>query len=529
MSTVSRLIKRAELPREDDTLTHEELYLANYDLLPVPVENRTWGPWTYFLFWFAEGSSITSLTTVGTAVKNGLSWWEAWLAVIFSHVVIAFYMTLTGRAGAVYHTPFPVIARTSFGQWGSYFPLISRQIMTIIWTGVQSVSTGNCFYVMLHAIFPSIAHVHNPFSSQVTMTGGRLIGFACGWVVTLACCWVPFHKFQKLVVVKSAAMLFFILAFFIWVLVRARGGGAMLTAPSTIPKGETHAWLYVSQFMIQASNQLTFATNNADITRYASASQAIYGKVLWDPIAILDGFLTQTYDSKTRCGVFFLGLGFSFAQVTAMIFANLISAGNDTAALVPRFISVKRGAIICMILAFAITPWNLTKTSFAFTSYLNSYSVFLAGFIGIIACDYFIIRKGFYDIHDLFSGRKEGIYYYAGGWNWRAFAAYLLTMVPFLPGFAQICGAKNIPEAAQKIFDLGAIIQTILSALFYWGFCVISPPPGGIAAKWNEVEPGNDFVPRVYPQIDGVSVDDVEKGDMEKQASVATGAEINNS
>ena len=102
-------------------------------------------------------------------------------------------------------------------------------------------------------------------------------------------------------------------------------------------------------------------------------------------------------------------------------------------------------------------------------------------------------------------------------------------MVPFLPGFAQICGPKNIPEAAQKIFDLGAIIQTILSALFYRGLCVISPPPGGIAAKWNEVEPGNDFVPRVYPQIDGVSVDDVEKGDMEKQASVATGAEINKS
>jgi hypothetical protein len=45
-----------------------------------------------------------------------------------------------------------------------------------------TVFSGNCFYVMLHAIFPSIAHVHNPFSSQVTMTGGRLIGFAVGWV-----------------------------------------------------------------------------------------------------------------------------------------------------------------------------------------------------------------------------------------------------------------------------------------------------------------------------------------------------------
>lgn len=451
MSTVSRLIKRAELPREDDTLTHEELYLANYDLLPIPVENRTWGPWTCeifdpfgherfnildadFLFWFAEGSSITSLTTVGTAVKNGLV--SGYRAISSQKLTRSYVVLVGGLAGrhfqpchnCVLHDtdwsrrrcisyPVPSDCQNQLWAVGKLFPThlpsdhdyYLDRCSVCIYVSISRPNRdlflqfrGNCFYVMLHAIFPSIAHVHNPFSSQVTMTGGRLIGFACGWVVTLACCWVPFHKFQKLVVVKSAAMLFFILAFFIWVLVRARGGGAMLTAPSTIPKGETHAWLYVSQFMIQASNQLTFATNNADITRYASrpknalwtqiagypmgtglvaffgvfivsASQAIYGKVLWDPIAILDGFLTQTYDSKTRCGVFFLGLGFSFAQVTTMIFANLISAGNDTAALVPRFISVKRGAIICMILAFAITPWNLTKTSFAFTSYLNRY------------------------------------------------------------------------------------------------------------------------------------------------------------
>ncbi|KAF8851244.1 hypothetical protein BDZ45DRAFT_730997 [Acephala macrosclerotiorum] len=296
--------------------------------------------------------------------------------------------------------------------------------MTIIWSGVQAVSTGNCFYVMLHAIFPSIAHVHNPFSSQVTIIGGCLIGFAVGWVIALAYCWVLFHKFQRLVIAKSAVMVFFIFAFFIWVLVKAHGGGAMLTAPSTVPKGETNGWLWVSQFMIQAANQLRFATNNADLARYAtkagnamwsqvagysigtgliafsdvfivSASQVIHGKVLWDSIAILDGFLTQSYDSKPRCGVFF-GLGFSFAQVTTMIFANLISAGNDTTILVPRFINVKRGAIICMVLA---------------------YSVFLAGFVGIIACDYFIVRKGFYDIHDLFSNRKDGLYYYSNGWN----------------------------------------------------------------------------------------------------------------
>lgn len=144
----------------------------------------------------------------------------------------------------------------------------------------------------------------------------------------------------------------------------------------------------------------TFATNNADTARYArrpkdmmwtqivfmplafglvaffgvfvtSASRVIFGKVVWDPNAILDGFLTNNYNAHTRAGVFFIALGFSFAQVTTMIFANLIAAGNDTSAMFPRFINYRRGAIIILILAFAITPWNLTKTSFTFTAYLS--------------------------------------------------------------------------------------------------------------------------------------------------------------
>lgn len=148
--------------------------------------------------------------------------------------------------------------------------------------------------------------------------------------------------------------------------------------------------------------------------------------------------------------------------------------------------------------------------------------------MGIIACDYFIIRKGFYDIHDLFSGRKDGRYYYTGGWNWRAFAAYLLTMIPFLPGFAAVCGAKNIPEVATKLFDLGSLVQTILAALFYYVFCMLAPPAGGIAEKWNEVEPGDDFVPRVYPEIDGFSID-LDKFDVEKDAAITSGVDVKKS
>jgi len=110
-------------------------------------------------------------------------------------------------------------------------------------------TSGNCVYVTLHAIFPSIAHVHDPFSSDVTMTGGRLIGFSIGWLITLSCCWVPFHKFQKLVIIKGPIMIFFIFAFFIWVIVKGKGVGATMRAPTKVPAGTSHGWVSNSTFI----------------------------------------------------------------------------------------------------------------------------------------------------------------------------------------------------------------------------------------------------------------------------------------
>jgi nucleobase:cation symporter-1, NCS1 family len=93
--------------------------------------------------------------------------------------------------------------------------------------------------------------------------------------------------------------------------------------------------------------------------------------VVWDPLAILDGFLIRDYSSSTRAGVFFIAAGFGFAQVTANLFETLIAGGNDTAALIPRFVNIRRGIVMLLVLAFAINPWQLTNSSFTFTNYLG--------------------------------------------------------------------------------------------------------------------------------------------------------------
>jgi cytosine/uracil/thiamine/allantoin permease len=59
------------------------------------------------------------------------SWWEAWICVIRGHFIAAIPMVLAGRPGATYHIPFPVIARASFGVWGSSWPILNRNTMYV--------------------------------------------------------------------------------------------------------------------------------------------------------------------------------------------------------------------------------------------------------------------------------------------------------------------------------------------------------------------------------------------------------------
>ncbi|KAL6416165.1 putative uracil permease protein [Ilyonectria robusta] len=450
-----------------------------------------------------------------TGVKAGLSWWEAWICVILGHLIVAFFMTAIGRGGAVYHLGFPTLARSSFGIFGSLWPIFNRNAMTIIWTGVQGVTAGNSIYVMLHAIFPSIAHVPNPFPADVTMTGGRMIGYVIGWLLTLFCAMFQMHKFRKLIMVKSVLMLGCLLAFFIWAIVEAKGVGPVIKQRAQIPAGESHAWVFLTQLFIQAANFATFATNNSDLTRYArrpndalwtqiigmpvafgvvgffgifvtSSSQVIFGEINWDPNGILDAFLLTDYSPRRRAGVFFIAPGFSFAQVTTQIFANLIAAGNDTAALLPRYVNIRRGAVICLVLSFAITPWNLLKTSFTFTSYLGSYQIFLSSIIGVILSDYFWVRRGYLIVSNLFTRDPQGLYWYHGGVNWRAYVAYIIGIIPCLPGFLFQVGVKSIPLGARRLYVFALPVGIIVPAIAYVVICHFSPPPGGVMKGWLE-------------------------------------------
>jgi NCS1 family nucleobase:cation symporter-1 len=67
----------------------------------------------------------------------GLSWRQAITAIAVGHLIIAVVVSLNGTIGARLHIAFPVLNRSSFGFWLSYFTVLSRAILAMFWFGIQ--------------------------------------------------------------------------------------------------------------------------------------------------------------------------------------------------------------------------------------------------------------------------------------------------------------------------------------------------------------------------------------------------------
>ena len=111
---------------------------TNLDLAPSPPQDRKWTQWTFLAFWTAHAANVGNWTSGSSLISLGLYPLDTWLAIAFAHVLITLLIVANGRGPARYHIGFPVIARTTYGMWGSYMAVGMRAIVCIIWNGVNS-------------------------------------------------------------------------------------------------------------------------------------------------------------------------------------------------------------------------------------------------------------------------------------------------------------------------------------------------------------------------------------------------------
>jgi len=66
-------------------------------------------------------------------------------------------------------------------------------------------------------------------------------------------------------------------------------------------------------------------------------------------------------------------------------------------------------------------------------TWLTGYSGLLGAILGILICDYWVLRRRRLSLADLFD--TNGVYSYSNGINWRAIISLCVAVLPVVPGF----------------------------------------------------------------------------------------------
>jgi nucleobase:cation symporter-1, NCS1 family len=132
--------------------------------------------------------------------------------------------------------------------------------------------------------------------------------------------------------------------------------------------------------------------------------------------------------------------------------ANVVSPSNDFSNLSPKRISYVTGGLITAVVGIAMMPWRLYADAAAYIfTWLVGYSSLMGALGGILIADYWIVRRQRLVLADLF--REQGAYTYRRGVNPRAIAAFVIAILPVIPGFARAVVTPGGSVAAPNLFD----------------------------------------------------------------------------
>ena len=224
-------------------------------------------------------------------------------------------MVLNGTIGARLHIAFPILNRSSFGFWFSYFSVISRVVLSLFWFGIQTFVGSECVYQVRLLFLPSFCrhltitlsdakshlaiHRSTPESSssqcaynhfwcasttrsyqnaKLTLTYPEgMICYFLYWLIQFPFMLVSPQKIRWLFFAKAIIVPPTWLAMLIWALVRVPPHSGIL-AQKAVLGGSELSWAWFSALNSALGNYATLGVNIPDFTvgrRYQTVSHLL--------------------------------------------------------------------------------------------------------------------------------------------------------------------------------------------------------------------------------------------------------------
>jgi NCS1 family nucleobase:cation symporter-1 len=431
----------------------------NPDLAPTTPAERTWRLKDFAVLWISLSACIPTYMLASSLIDRGMNWWQAVLTILLGNCIVLLPMVLNAHAGTRYGIPFPVYCRAAFGILGANVPALLRALVACGWFGIQTWIGGKAIYLVLVAFVPSLMELP---PTGIGINAPQLACFLLFWAINLLIIYLGIESIRLLLNIKAPLLIALGLALLAWAYVQAGGWGPILSQESKFVAGgakEGQFWItFFPGLTAMIGFWATLALNIPDFSRYArsqrdqvlgqalglpttmalfsfigvavtSATAVIYGKEIWDPVDLLEHF-------TNRAVLVTAMLSLCLATLATNIAANVVSPANDFANLWPRRISFRIGGLITALIGILIHPWKLVEDPSGYIfKWLIAYSALLGAVGGVLIADYFLIRRTRLELEDLY--RREGRYWYAGGFNSRALIALAAGIMPCVPGFVE--------------------------------------------------------------------------------------------
>ena len=423
-----------------DASAHTDLW--NDDLRPCARPEHFWKASRFASLWIGMCLCIPTYSLASGMISLGMNWWEAVLTIFVGSAVVLIPILLVAHAGTRYGIPYPVFARLWFGTRGAHVPALARAVIGAGWFGINSWFGGQALDAILSRLVPAWSAI-----------GAHVfVAFGLFWLLNVGIAMRGPQAIGRLAAIAAPTLAVAAVALFAWGMSAAGGVGPMLAAPATLHGGAFWAAFFPSVIGVVAF-WATLALNIPDYSRYAdsqraqlrgqlvmpfvmagfsfvgiavtSATVALYGKALWNPVELIVKFPTIV--------VLIGGIVVILSSITINVGANVMAPARAFENLWPSRITFAGGAILTGLLALLMQPWYVLSTfaTYVFT-WLGTYGTLLGPFDGIAIADYWLVRNLRLDLMQLYT--PAGRYDYARGWNLRAIAALIVGWIPPLIG-----------------------------------------------------------------------------------------------
>ncbi len=379
---------------------------------------RTMGFGNTIMVWLAANMVVTTLLT-GTLFVPGIPYRQALVIILLGTLLGVTVLSLVGCIGTRTGLPTMVLTRGSFGVRGGTFPAVLNLGVLMGWSWVQALLAG-------------IA-VNSAVASLTGFSSVPLFTILCQSLVVFLALFG--HQGIERVEPFIAVVMIGLALYVFYTAFSAFGLGEYLSIPPDPSTGMTAA----IAFDVVVATAISWTVLSADFNRNArtqlggisgtvigytaSTSLAMSLGVTAAAYAQLQGGAAQGFDAAVLVDNFgipaaivvFLSV---MATNTLVVYGMIMSYLNlrpSSGFLAP--------ALVIGLISIVGALWQGILDRFL--GFLLLIGTFFVPVFAIMLADYWILKRGSYSVGDVLGGRG-GAYWYTGGFNLPAWAAYVV-------------------------------------------------------------------------------------------------------